>query len=169
MDRVLYVGRFQPFHNGHKKVVEKIANNHKELIIVVGGTQLSYSKRHPFKMGERIEMIKNSISVEFESVYIIPVSNIDNNALWVQHVENHTPEFSNVYTNNELVELLFEEEDYDVKNIDWVDRDNLSGTEFRRRIINGENWRSLVPDPVISILEDKDGIDRIKRVSDLQG
>lgn len=166
MDRALYVGRFQPFHKGHKEVVERLDSRHDELVVAVGGPELSYSRRHPFQIGERIQMIKESISVDFDSVYLIPVPDIDNNSLWVGRVENYTPEFGVVYSNNELVEILFEDSGYNVEGIDWVDRSRLSGTEVRERMIKGNDWRCLVPSSVERIVDKNNGVDRINRVSD---
>ena len=34
--RALYVGRFQPFHNGHLEVVRHILSRADELILVIG-------------------------------------------------------------------------------------------------------------------------------------
>lgn len=48
MDKVLYIGKFQPFHKGHQKVVERLIENHDELIIVIGGADSSYTKTNPF-------------------------------------------------------------------------------------------------------------------------
>lgn len=166
MDRALYVGRFQPFHLGHKEVVERLADRHDELVIAIGGPQLSYSTRHPFEIGERIKMIKNSISVDFSSVYIIPVPDIDNNSIWVSRVENYTPEFDLVYSNNDLVQILFEDSNYEVQDINWVKRGELSGTQVRERMINDGDWEELIPVPVSDVIKQSGGIDRIKRVTD---
>lgn len=58
MDRVLYIGKFQPFNKGHQEVVNRILKEHNQLIIVIGGADSSYTKSNPFTSGERIEMIK---------------------------------------------------------------------------------------------------------------
>lgn len=165
MDRALYVGRFQPFHKGHKKVVERLDNRHDELVVAIGGPELSYSERHPFQIGERIQMIKESVSIDFDSTYLLPIPDIDNNSLWVGRIENYTPEFSVVYSNNELVKILFEDSGYNVKGIDWVDRNRLSGTEVRERMIGDNDWRCLVPSSVERIVDKNNGVDRINRVS----
>ena len=35
-DALVFIGRFQPFHNGHKAVVEAALEKAKEVIVVVG-------------------------------------------------------------------------------------------------------------------------------------
>ena len=44
-------------------------------------------------------------------------------------------------------------------------REIFSGTEIRRRIVNDEEWRSLVPPSVAEIIDDIDGVNRIKQIS----
>ncbi|RLF50463.1 MAG: nicotinamide-nucleotide adenylyltransferase, partial [Thermoplasmata archaeon] len=53
--RVLFIGRFQPFHNGHAFVVSQF--NEYEIIFVIGSAYNSYSFENPFTAGERCEMI----------------------------------------------------------------------------------------------------------------
>jgi nicotinamide-nucleotide adenylyltransferase len=45
-------------------------------------------------------------------------------------------------------------------------RDVLEGTELRERMISGADWQSLVPDPVVRVIDEIGGIERIQRVSD---
>ncbi|MEM3596417.1 MAG: adenylyltransferase/cytidyltransferase family protein, partial [Candidatus Bathyarchaeia archaeon] len=56
----LYVGRFQPFHLGHLEVVRSILNRADELIIAIGSSQYSHTRRNPFTAGERVTMIRES-------------------------------------------------------------------------------------------------------------
>jgi len=44
-------------------------------------------------------------------------------------------------------------------------RDGYSGREIRRRIIADEEWKHLVPPAVVDIIEDLDGVERLKQVS----
>ena len=76
MKRGLFVGRFQPFHNGHLEVIKRILTEVDELIIIVGSAQYSHRLDNPFTAGERIAMIKRAlgeIGVEFSRIWIIPV------------------------------------------------------------------------------------------------
>ncbi len=165
MDRVLYIGKFQPFHKGHKQVVEKLAKKHEELIIVIGGANFSYTKTNPFTSGERIEMIKKSIDVNFENVYIIPIIDIEDNILWPNHVTKYTPDFNCVYSNNPLVKKLFEDSGYTVKNIEMIERDIYTGTNVRNYLINdNDKWRKLVCDNVELLIEKFNGQNRLQLI-----
>lgn len=162
MNRSLFIGRFQPYHNGHNSVVNRIYKRSNKVIVGIGGTEVNYTSKNPFTMGERIQMIKNTIGFDHKNLYVIPIHNIENNALWPSHVDKITPEFDTVFTANDLVYTLFNDGGYNVKHVDLIDRDQLSGTNIRENIRNNKQWRHLVPDSVIEIIDEIDGVSRIK-------
>lgn len=103
--RGLLVGRMQPFHRGHLQVIKRILREVDELIICVGSAQLSHSTRDPFTAGERVMMLTKALSengIPASRYYIIPVQDIECNALWVAHIKMLTPPFDRVYSGNPL-------------------------------------------------------------------
>ena len=44
----LYVGRFQPFHNGHLSIVKEGLAHCARLILVIGSAQESGTEQNPF-------------------------------------------------------------------------------------------------------------------------
>lgn len=166
--RGILIGRMQPVHNGHMEVVKQILSEVDEIIIGIGSAQLSHELKDPFTAGERIVMMKQALadsSVDPSRYYIIPMQDINFNALWVAHVKMITPPFSIVYSGNPLVKQLFSEEDYEVRQPPLYDRLHLSGSEVRRRILNDEDWRELVPKATQDLLAEINGIERLKNLS----
>ncbi|MEM3715338.1 MAG: adenylyltransferase/cytidyltransferase family protein, partial [Nitrososphaeria archaeon] len=54
----VYIGRFQPFHNGHYAALKWILEKEKSpIILCIGSAQYSHTVENPFTAGERIEMI----------------------------------------------------------------------------------------------------------------
>jgi nicotinamide-nucleotide adenylyltransferase len=45
------------------------------------------------------------------------------------------------------------------------EREILSGTEIRRRMLKGEPWKNLVPPEVIQVLKEIDGVERLRQIS----
>ncbi len=165
--RALTIGRYQPFHKGHLNVVKKISNEVNEIIICIGSAQLSHETNNPFTAGERIEMIKKSLSdngIE-DMYYIIPIEDIKRNAIWVSHLESMTPPFDVVYSNNSLVARLCREQGYEVRHSPLFKREQYSGTEIRNRVLNNKEWRHLVPDGTEDVIDEVKGVKRLKRVS----
>ncbi len=48
MTRGFYIGRFQPYHQGHHRVVQDIAEEVDELVVGIGSADQSHSVRNPF-------------------------------------------------------------------------------------------------------------------------
>lgn len=166
--RGLIIGRMQPIHNGHCQVILKTLEEVDELIIGVGSAQISHTLKNPFTAGERILMIKKFLvekGVDPLRYYIIPMEDKDINAIWVAHVKMMTPPFSKVYSGNPLVQRLFLENNYDVEAPPLYSRTTLSGREIRKRMLKDEDWQSLVPKSTVEIIDEIDGIGRLKHLA----
>ncbi|MDG5817557.1 nicotinamide-nucleotide adenylyltransferase [Natronococcus sp. A-GB7] len=163
--RGFYIGRFQPFHNGHRNMVEQIAGDVDELVLGIGSADDSHSVRNPFTAGERIMMITKSLVDTDVVTYAVPIEDLERNSVWVSHVQSMSPHFDVAYSNNPLVVQLFREANFEVRQSPMFNREVLEGTEVRERMINGGDWESLVPEPVVEVVEEINGIERIQMVS----
>ena len=164
--RGFYIGRFQPYHNGHHQMVAEIAKEVDELVLGIGSAGDSHSPRNPFTAGERVMMVTKSVADFDITTYAVPIEDLDRNSVWVSHVQSMSPAFDVAYSNNPLVIQLFTEAGVEVHQSPMFNRDVLEGTELRDRMIHDESWRDLVPGPVVDIIEEIDGIERLQRVSD---
>ena len=166
--RGILIGRMQPVHNGHMQVINKILDDVDELIIGIGSAQLSHELKNPFTAGERVLMMNQALAesnIDSKRYYIIPMEDINYNALWVSHVKMMTPPFSVLYSGNSLVKQLFKEEGFEVKQPPLYDRLHLSGTEVRRRILEDGNWQELVPKATADLIAEINGVERLKNLS----
>ncbi len=166
--RGILIGRLQPIHKGHIQVIKKILFEVDEIIIGIGSAQISHELKNPFTAGERIVMVKQALAEENinpNRYYIIPMEDINFNAIWPVHVKMMTPPFSIVYSGNPLVKQLFSEENYTVKNPPLYDRQHLSGSEVRRRILNDAKWEELVADSTVEVMKEINGVERLKNLS----
>jgi bifunctional NMN adenylyltransferase/nudix hydrolase len=57
-DALVFIGRFQPFHNGHKAVIDTALQQAHEVVIVVGSSFAARNIRNPFTFQERKAMIE---------------------------------------------------------------------------------------------------------------
>ena len=169
MTRGFYIGRFQPYHDGHHRMVERISGEVDELVLGIGSADDSHTRHDPFTAGERIMMITKALGDHDLVIYPVPIEDLDRNAVWVGHVESMSPTFDRAYSNNPLVIQLFEEAGVPVRQSPMFNREKLEGTEIRERMIEDDGWEELVPTAVVEIVEEIDGIERIQRVSDTDG
>ncbi len=161
----LLIGRFQPFHNGHLEVVKSIAKECDRLIVGIGSAQLSHTFENPFTAGERHLMMSRAFHDEgLDNFFLVPIVDINRYSLWVAHVASLVPPFDSVYTNNPLTRRLFVEAGYEVRNAPMFNREIYSGTEVRRRIVQGGRWEELVPRGVVETIYEVKGDERLQDI-----
>ena len=59
-DFLVFIGRFQPFHLGHKAVIDRALELSQRVIVLVGSASRPRSLRNPFTWQERAQMILNA-------------------------------------------------------------------------------------------------------------
>ncbi|WP_456369330.1 nicotinamide-nucleotide adenylyltransferase [Geoglobus sp.] len=167
--RAFFIGRFQPYHLGHHEVLREIFSEVDEVVIGIGSAQESHTIENPFTAGERVMMVDRAVAELIgesgKKVYIIPLEDVYRNSLWVSHVVSMTPYFDVVYSNNPLVIRLFREAGYEVRKTRLFNRVSYQGTEIRRRMICGERWEDLVPEPVVRVIREIDGVKRLRDIA----
>ena len=163
--RGFYIGRFQPYHDGHHHMVEEIAGEVDELVLGIGSAGDSHTRRNPFTAGERVMMVTKALGELDVPTYVVPIEDLERNSVWVSHVQSMSPKFDVAYSNNPLVVRLFEEAGVEVRSSPMFKREVLEGSELRARMIRGDGWRDLVPDEVVDTIEEIDGVSRIRQVA----
>ena len=162
----LVIGRFQPLHLGHMEVILKCAEESEHLTIGIGSAQYSHQPENPFTAGERYMMIEESLKEAGIGNYsIVPVEDLNRYSIWVSHVVAMCPTFDCVYSNNPFTRRLFTEAGFAVRESPLYSRSIYSGTEVRRRMVADEDWRSLVPKAVAKVVDDIDGVGRVKDIN----
>ena len=162
----LFIGRFQPFHNGHLNVIKNISKEYDKIIVGIGSSQYSHTLENPFTADERKLMIERSLEhVGIKNYQIILIPDINNPPKWVDHVLTIFSDFNVVITNNSLTKSLFLEKGYIVKETKLYKKNIFSGKEIRKKIVKGEPWKNLVPQEVYNIIKQINGIERLKSLS----
>ena len=83
----MYLGRFQPFHNGHKFIVDKMLEECEEVVIVVGSADKMGTMKNPFPAWERMNMIAMVYRNKPVHIVALPDRNtIKNDNLWGKYV-----------------------------------------------------------------------------------
>jgi nicotinamide-nucleotide adenylyltransferase len=136
-----------------------------EIILGIGSAGDSHTIHDPFTAGERIMMLTKALESVDARTYPVPIEDLDRNAVWVSHVQSMSPTFDVAYSNNPLVIQLFGEAGIEVHQSPMFNREVLEGTEVRQRMIEGDAWRDLVPAAVAEVIDEIDGVARIRRVA----
>lgn len=67
----LFIGRFQPPHEGHKKCVEYILKRHDFCVVAIRDTR--HDKNNPYTLAEREDMLLNIFPEEIKGRMIVTV------------------------------------------------------------------------------------------------
>ena len=174
MSRKMLIGRFQPVHKGHIETIERLLeDNGEELIIVVAAAQYSHTYRNPFTCSERIEMLLAALDekdVGRDRYLVIPVQDINDHYLWPYHVDRLTPSFDELYTNNKLVQMLFQESGFKTQEIGFYEQETWNGTYIRESMIKDDKkWEEMVMPTTVELLKRIDAVSRIKLLVEQEG
>ena len=153
MKKGLILGRFQPFHFGHLKLIESIVNDKVLPLICIGSAQYSHTVDNPFTVKERKEMIMavlQSLNCEYE---IFEIPDINNYDLYVSHLETFVPIFDQIYSGNPIVQRLFDEAGYKVVKLQMFNREVWEGSAIRLAMREGGDWESAVPNQIVEIIQ----------------
>jgi nicotinamide-nucleotide adenylyltransferase len=168
MKQVLFVGRFQPFHNGHLDAIRAILAAEDRVVIVIGSAEENNEPANPFTAGERFQMIEAALEasgVERDRYVILPVRNIKNFMLWTAHVDQYIPPIYKVYTGSQIVRELYESYGrYEIASLDF--NFEVHGTSIREKMLAGDlTWRDEVHPKVLELIEAWRGVERLKMIA----
>jgi nicotinamide-nucleotide adenylyltransferase len=154
----LYIGKFQPFHNGHLSVITHVAPSFHKLIIAIGSSQYGGSKDQPFYASDRRRMISGALADQkIDNCEVIEIPDIHDAERWVDHVRQYA-KFDVVFTGNEQVRQLFEAKSIEVKPVPFLP--GVTGTLVRQKLANGDSdWQKLVPPATADVIRSQ-GIPR---------
>jgi bifunctional NMN adenylyltransferase/nudix hydrolase len=153
-DTLVFIGRFQPFHNGHKAVIDKALQHAKEVVVVAGSSFAARSTKNPFTFEERKAMIDAVYGNQFNyagaqgrvktsRVKIVPVSDYpyDDNA-WVSAVQSSVDKVR-TGTKTGLIGHSKDSSSYYLKIFpQWRDHievenvDGINATDIRNKILD---------------------------------
>ncbi|KNZ34416.1 MAG: hypothetical protein AD742_01495 [Methylibium sp. NZG] len=86
-DVSVYVGRFQPFHNGHLALLQRALSLAPLVVVVIGSAHQARTPKNPFTAAERAEMIHAALSpADRARVRMLPVRDHYDLPRWVSAV-----------------------------------------------------------------------------------
>lgn len=141
MKTAIFLWRFQPFHIGHRSIVDKIfTNDYERLLIVIGSAEKSGTDENPWTLQEREEIIRASIPLEIqEKLDIMWLPDVPDDDVWCENLKRLTFNIQplTLFTGNEWVRDICERHGIQT---DWIiPTIDISGTKIREMIEKGED------------------------------
>lgn len=172
-----YHGRFQPFHNGHFKMVKEMLKNHDVVIVglsnpfrvpavtndaalidALKSEDTRNPAKNPWPYWQRVLMIRWSLEEEgIDTGRVIIVPNLIASGLRVEEVEFPEEELV-IYTmpsgkHNKLIMERDQEDGLEVVVFDPATR-TISGTEMRRMLKESDSeWEKYVPKGTAKVIK----------------
>jgi bifunctional NMN adenylyltransferase/nudix hydrolase len=88
-DVIVFIGRFQPFHNAHLEIIKRATELAEHTAIIVGSANQPRTFKNPFSYDEREYLINETLMMVNASYSIHPIQDtIYNNDAWVSRVQN---------------------------------------------------------------------------------
>ena len=161
----LLIGRFQPFHLGHLAALRFALSKVDKLWVGLGSSNQLVAKNNPFTAEQRKTMILSSIDGPMkEKITVYPIPDLDNHIRWIEKIDTIVPRFDIIFSNDDLTRHLYLKRNIQVLSIPFVNRESLSGTGIRDRIIHDEKWDDLVPDGTRNFLQSTGAKNHLKNL-----
>ncbi len=165
--KILVIGRFQPFHSGHLRLIQEALKKSNilednSIKIAIGSIQESFTKKNPFTFYERQEMLKRSLNKNrINNFSIFGLEDKNSDLVWVRELKNNVGNFDMCYTNNERIIAIFLKNGIPAKKIGPFGRKDVSGTIIRKLIAEEKDVKDLLPNETFKVLRKIDGFKRI--------
>jgi bifunctional NMN adenylyltransferase/nudix hydrolase len=173
-DYLVFIGRFEPFHNGHAAVARYALNRAAKVIFLVGSADTPRTIKNPWTVAERAVMIQSALPGATDRLLIRPLrDHLYNESLWIAAVQRSVAEAIAGDCGPPGARVGLVGKDKDVSSYylqefpqwDLVDvrhTETLSATELRRYLFEANQIdshgglmmiRANVPGPVFDMLE----------------
>lgn len=151
------IGRFQPFHKGHKSLIDHALEECEQVFVFIGSANRLPNFKNPFSNEERKEFILRSYPSE-EKLNIMFLHDKPTLSDWVGNVYgflHHVlgdldPTTVNLYTSDK--DETFYEETF-LFNVRGIKVSGISGTAIRKGLYDGNGDRKLMPQSTASMVD----------------
>lgn len=144
--KAAFIGRFQPFHRGHRNVIEEYRERFEEFCIVIGSAGEEGTEDNPLSFEDREKII----SACYPDIEIIGIEDEEKddegNRKWIEKVREKSEAEVVISQNNTVRDIVENFPGLELEQQELHDPKIYSGTAVRRRIKSGEEWRYLVPE-----------------------
>lgn len=145
-DLMVFVGRFQPFHYGHLAVVKNALERAKEVLILVGSSNVARDTRNPFTFDERATLMATVLRNEGIDTKRVMIEGIrdtgGDNQRWIADVQTAVRVSTSPYIERKIA-LTGNLRDRTSEYLNWFpqwpfvavdDSAGINATDIRKRL-----------------------------------
>jgi bifunctional NMN adenylyltransferase/nudix hydrolase len=87
-DYLIFIGRFEPFHNGHAAVARHALQRARKLVFLIGSADTPRTIKNPWSVAERAVMIQSALAEHADRLLIRPLrDHLYNESQWIAAVQ----------------------------------------------------------------------------------
>ncbi len=159
----LFIGRFQPFHNGHLLVIEGMTKVCGKIFIGIGSSDKKSDSQNPFTAAERKEMIQRALQgrdlIPMFDINFVELPDTSSDEAWRELVLSKVEKIDKVWSGDERTKKCFEGV-IEIQNIRPVP--GISDVEILGKMKSRINWQDQLPKEVVSYIQEIDALDRLQ-------
>jgi NAD+ synthase len=162
--KVIFVGRFQPFHNGHLEAIKWILGQTDKVAIAIGSMQEYNTLRHPLEFKDRKAIVEAALKeAGIKNYKLFGLPDFYNDVAWTKKML----ESAGIAADKAVLVSLngwatTSAQNFGVQTAKHpVFCNDLSATQVRETIVAGFDWEELVPAAVAGYLKDGGLIQKI--------
>ena len=160
------VGRFQPFHNGHKLLIDEALSKSPFgiTIVFIGSSTEPETENNPFNFYKRVDMISKTYGVRNDMI-ICPLPDFATDKEWVNHIRQVVYDFA---FDDSIINCVVNDKDVDTNDLlrtidrctvhNYNDREynEISCTKIREMLKNKVNIHEIddIPYGTKSVLQE---------------
>ena len=151
----LVIGRFQPFHLGHKYLIEKALQICNKIIIGIGSSNIT-DKNNPYGFKTRKKFIDEFIeksNLKPRISKIISIEDVPDDGDWLNLLLKKTGRVDVEIGDNEWTNGIFENAGIPVIRVGHYKRKTLEGAKIRHNMNNNLDWEDRVPDFLVKTIK----------------
>lgn len=151
----LVIGRFQPFHLGHKYLIEKALELCDKIIIGIGSPNVT-DEKNPYSLNVRTGFIKRFLkeeNLESSVIKIVSIPDVPDDEEWFMLAQKAIHSTSSGPSADVDVEIgdnawtngIYKSHGIPVVQVGFHKRHLLEGTKIRRNMKEKKPWKRRVP------------------------
>lgn len=155
------IGRFQPLHNAHVKIIQHALKVAEHVIIIIGSHRATQTVKNPFTSKECEQMIAAQFSNDLGRISFCMVrDHLYNDNLWIVDVQLAVNTITKGDTDICIVGHNSDDSSWYLASFPhWKQKligsqGNYHATDVRRALFEGESYSNIVPTATAAFLED---------------
>lgn len=160
-DYCVFIGRFSPFHDGHKAILDEAFRIGKEVIVVIGSADTARNTRNPWTAIERQQMIVASLDEDkFSRIKFIHMKDyLYNNNMWVSVLQEKLNKATNDNENVALIGFKSDETSFYLSlfpqytYVEHGTKYDFHATTIRDKYFTHDDYSSMVPQGTFHFLK----------------